>query len=408
MRERVELVKHKIATIRDLKFANELPIRLENKAEIRKYVEAELLENNGEEKLTNTSLAYSKLGLFPAGINLKTSLLKMYAAQVQGFYDLQDKKMVLPKISANIAHSGGASRGALACDEKVLAHELTHALQDQHFALSERLGPSGNNDKTLAFRAVAEGDANLAESLYYFGGILQDSSFSIGQISQRGKVKLVPGMADVPSAIADKLLFQYQNGMSFVKQVFAKKGWTGVNLLYRSPPLSTEQILHPEKYFDAPDAPTLIELKNLSCLFPADWTEIENNTLGELMVQSLFSEFFSREEALVVASGWDGDRFVAFRRGNDISFIWITTWDFPQDAEEFSGHYQQILSRKYPLVAGSNPTYYIEKRAHFVMVIEGVARTEVQKCIDNIWHGIALQEDSSESPFEFVGNQPLH
>jgi len=406
IRERVELVKRKVATIRGLPFVKEIPIRLENNEVIRKYVESELLENNGEEKLRNISLAYAKLGLFPAGMNLEKSLLKMYAAKVQGFYDLNGKEVVLRRNSANTAHSGGAFLGAITCDEKALAHELTHALQDQHFALAERLTPSNNSDKTLAFRAMAEGDANLAESVYYFGGIFQDSS-SIAQPSRSRKAKLSQGLSNVPSAIADKLLFEYQNGMSFVKQAFMKAGWPGVNRLYRSPPLSTEQMLHPEKYFDAPDPPTVINDKNLSCLFPAGWKEIENNTLGELMVQSLFSKFLSREEARVVAGGWDGDRFVAFRRGDAISFIWITVWDYPRDAQEFYEKYQQILSKKYGRNIGSNPPYYIEKRARFVIVAEGVRRTDVQRCKDNIWDGIALQEDVAKSAFEPVENQPL-
>ena len=405
LRERVEEIKQNVAAIRGLKFARAVPIHVENEGVIRKYLEAELIGDKGEEKLRNTALAYSKLGLFPAGINLKNSLLKMYAAQVQGFYDLQGKKVVLPKHSGDGINTGG-HRGASACDDKVVAHELTHALQDQHFALGERLGPSNNSDKTLAFRAVAEGDANLAESLYSFGGIFQDSGLSVGQISQTGTGELPPGMSDVPSAIADKLLFQYQIGTSFVKHVFAKWGWPGVNLLYRSPPRSTEQLLHPEKYLDSPDPPTIIELTNLSCLFSVDWTEIENNTLGELMVQSLFSGFVSREEAMMVAGGWDGDRFVAFRRGDEISFIWVTAWDSPEDAQEFYDKYQVILLRKYPASVLSNPHFHVEKRGHLVIVTEGVERSDVKKCIDKIWQGMALQEDISESSVVRVDSHP--
>ncbi len=396
IQERVRQIKHSLAAIRGLQFAEAVPIRIENTDVIRKYLEAELIGENGEEKLKNTSLAYSKLGLFPAGINLKHSLLKMYAAQVQGFYDLVAKNVVLPAASGDTVHRATPYVRRASYDEKVLAHELTHALQDQHFALGERLGPSNNSDKTLAFRAVAEGDANLTELLYHFGGILQDFSSPIGQISQSGIGELPSGMSDVPAAIADKLLFQYQTGMSFVKRVFTKKGWPGVNRLYSSPPLSTEQMLHPEKYLDAPDPPTIIELRNLSCLFPAGWTEVENNTLGELMVQSLFSGFVTREEAMMVAGGWDGDRFVAFRRGDEISFIWVTAWDSPQDAEEFYDKYQLILSRKYPLPDVSNPPFHIEKRGHIVVVTEGVDTNAMQKCKDGIWQAIALREDTAE------------
>jgi hypothetical protein len=116
--------------------------------------------------------------------------------------------------------------------------------------------------------------------------------------------------------------------------------------------------------------------------------------LGELMVRVLFQQFFSEEEGKMVADGWDGDRFVAFRRGEEVSFIWATVWDSSKDAEEFFEKYQEILSKKYrgSEVAGSYT--YIEQRDRLVIVVEGLEKAHVKDNIGKIWRGMELKEES--------------
>lgn len=200
-------------------------------------------------------------------------------------------------------------------------------------------------------------------------------------------------MGDVPEAILEELLFQYYGGVVFVSRVVQERGWLGVNFLYRFPPVSTEQILHPEKYFDKPDVPTRITLHDLPPLFSADWEEIENNVLGELMVRALFKRFLSEEQAKVVAEGWGGDRFVAFRRGEEIAFIWATLWDSSQDAREFFQHYQEILSQKYADPAARAARTFIEQRGQRVVVVEGLETEHVKNHIEKIWQGMALEPE---------------
>jgi len=392
--EKIEEIKEALTTVRGLKFTGEIPIVFGKKDVIKKQLEADLLQNYGEEKLKDHSLAYAKLRLFPRGMDLKGSLLGFYGDRVAGFYDPRQRRVVLSGEPASRNHSDGIIYRETALDEIVLLHELTHALQDQNFSLGPRLAPSDNNDKTLALRAISEGDAILSEFVYRLGGVDQRPSAEIDQSLQDSYEQLRSVLSHTPVAITDRVLFQYKVGAAFVYRVFKEKGWPGINRLYDSPPISTKQVLHPEKYLELPDLPTRVELTGLSGLFPSDWREIESNTLGELMVQCLFKRFFSQGEAETVASGWDGDRFIAFRRGDEVSFIWATVWDSSNDADEFSRSYQQLLSRKH---SGSQVAEsYVERRGQRVVVVEGLESARVKDHIEKVWQEMQLKEERSD------------
>ena len=405
-RDKLEEIRTGVAALRGLDFKAEVPIEVQGKSEMRRYLEKEIEAEYGDTKLRNLSLAYAQLGLIPEGLDLKKLILDFYAAQVAAFYDPRAKKLVLPEDLG-----GGLFIGALQflarrdiLGEMVLAHELTHALQDQHFSLSERLGPGGNDDKTLALRAVAEGDATLSGFAYLFGGLDEKLLKQIERSVQESIGKARAELADIPEAILEQLLFQYYGGVSFVSRWLDQRGWLGVNFLYVAPPLSTEQVLHPEKYLPSPDPPTAVDIKNPSVIFPPGWEEIENNVLGELMVRVLFKQFFSEEDAKIVADGWDGDRFIAFRRRDErdkideIAFLWASVWDSTRDAEEFFHKYQELLVKKYGESVGLRAT--VQRRDRVVLVVEGKEKNiHLKENIEKIWQGLELKEEPFKPPF---------
>jgi len=390
---KLQEIKAGLALLRGLEFKRDVPVEIESREEMRKHLERDLEEEYGGEKLQNLSLAYAKLGLFPEGLDLKKSLLDFYTAQVAAFYDPKTKKLVLPEDWA-----GGILLGAVQflarrdiMGEMVLAHELTHALQDQHFSLEDRLRSSDNDDRTLAFHAVAEGDATLSGFGYLFG--IDDQSLDlVDHTVQESIQEARSSLSDIPEAIIEELLFQYYGGVSFVSRVVRERGWSGVNRLYSYPPLSTEQVLHPEKYLDSPDPPTGIKLDDLSALFESDWREIENNVLGELMVRVLFRRFLSPEEAKTIANGWDGDRFVAFQRGKEVAFAWATAWDSAADAKEFFDGYQKLLGKKYGGSGNDAARVHIEQQGQRVLVIEGLEGAYVKEHVEKIWQRMELKK----------------
>jgi len=394
--DKLQEIKAGIAALRGLEFKISVPVEVKDREGMRSYFARELEREYGDEKLKNMSLAYAKLGLFPQGLDLKKALLDFYSAQVAAFYDPEAKKLVLPEDLGGGIFLGTvqflARRDILG--EMVLAHELTHALQDQHFSLADRLAPSSEDDRSLAFHAVIEGDATLSGFGYLFGGLDERSLAEVNRSVHDSIETARSSLSQVPEAIKEELLFQYYGGVSFVSRVLGQRGWSGVNQLYESPPLSTEQVLHPERYLDFPDPPTRIDLGNLSDLFPAGWTEIENNVLGELMVQVLFKQFLSEENANGAAEGWDGDRFVAYRRGNEVAFVWATVWDSSGDAEEFARGYRELLSKKYGRPEAAGFPVLMEQRDHRVLVVEGMEKGRLGENLEKVWQGMELKEES--------------
>ncbi len=397
---RVQAVKREVASIRGLSFSSEVSIEVKKKDGIRRYLEADLITRYGEWRLHNLSLVYAKLGLLPQGLELKDSSLDFYAARALGFYDPRAKKLVLREDLGRAFVPGPVRVISQENDlgGRVLAHELAHALQDQHFSLEHRLGPSSNDDRTLAFRAVAEGDATLVEYGYLLGGVGEGF---VAQVNQRlhGKIeKTRSDLSGVPRVLADRFLFQYFAGASFVSRLLAESGWSGINRLYDFPPLSTEQVLHPEKYLYEPDPPTRVDINGLSPLYPPGWIAIGSNTLGEVMVRCLFDGFVSPPQAEAVAGGWDGDRYWAFRKGEEVSFIWVTVWDSFEDAKEFIQTYKQILAKKYEARNSTGSPFYIEQREDIVMVVEGLEKSWTVNHIEPLWQRLELEEESFNPP----------
>ncbi|OGQ80933.1 MAG: hypothetical protein A3F90_00785 [Deltaproteobacteria bacterium RIFCSPLOWO2_12_FULL_60_19] len=404
-RDRLHHFQSTLAALRGLEFRREVSVELKSEAEIKLYFQRDLELEYGDQRLAHMALAYAKLGLLPKGSDLKKTLIELYGTQVVAFYDPRAGKLVLPDgMSRWIAMDGQpAAAERDVASEMVLAHELTHALQDQHFGLGEKLKPSADGDRDLALRAVAEGDATLSGYGYLFGGLDGRSLAETSRAVQDSLKEARSSMAGVPEALVEELLFQYYGGVAFVSRLLAERGWSGVDRLYASPPLSTEQVLHPEKYFALADPPTTIELKNLSSLFSPEWVEIENEVLGELMAQVLFKQFLPESEAKLIAGGWDGDRFVAFRRGGEIAFIWATVWDSEKDAEEFTRGYQEILAKKYS-GAGADGNFYLESRDQRAIVVEGLGRNFVKEKIAAVWQGMALKQEPANTPFAPVSN----
>lgn len=392
-RDKLGEIEAGVARHRGLEFKGEVSIEVKNKEEMLRYLERDLEQEYGQGRLQKLALAYAKLGLYPKDLDLKKALLGFYSEQLTAFYDYKTKRLVLPE-----SMGGGMVLNTLQflsrrdlLGEAVLAHELTHVLQDQHFSLQKRLGPSNNDDKTLALRAVIEGDATLSGFVYLLGGTDGQSLALVTEKIREGLKEARSDLSDVPGAVVEEMLFQYYGGVSFVSRLLKERDWRAVDRLYAAPPLSTEQVLHPEKYLDAPDFPTRIELPALASLFGPGWEEIENNVLGELMTEVLFRSFFTEAEAQAAAEGWDGDRFVAFRRGEEIAFIWATLWDSSTDAEEFWQKYRELLAKKSgPEISASA---YIERRDRRVIVVEGLERARVGEKINEIWQGMRLEEE---------------
>src|SRR5207302_10246012 len=132
-------------------------------------------------------------------------------------------------------------------DRMLLAHALTHAVQDQHFGVLAAADDPSNDERSLALHAVLEGDATLAGVAYVFGGLPESSLLEL--LDRLGAVpaEIEAALPDTPPVLRDSLVFQYSAGARFVTLAYLTGGWRAADALLAYPPSSTEQVLAPEK-----------------------------------------------------------------------------------------------------------------------------------------------------------------
>lgn len=201
-------------------------------------------------------------------------------------------------------------------------HELTHIMQDD-YSLPQRTTFDGSK----ALSSLKEGDATLMADTYKNDGVVPGSA----QVS-------MPGTSSIPETIDWLNRFVYRYGVEFVKSVYQQDGWETVNQAYTSLPDTTEQILHPEKYFlqesaQTVQAPTVAE----------DWSLTKTDRLGEYFIYVMLDHWISTENAETASAGWGGDIFSYYENGDEFMFTWNITWDTETDAQEFYETFQEMM-----------------------------------------------------------------
>jgi hypothetical protein len=289
---------------------------------LRQQFEAE----NGPSYLAAEEGLYKRLGLLSPGASLEELELQLLDSQVLGFYVPKDKTLYV------VARSGGVGP----TEQYTMAHEITHALQDQHFDL-QKVSPDAldQTDATIGAHSIIEGDASLAGTLWATQHLSAQDLASIVAAGADPTQQAV--LATMPPIVKDPLLFLYTEGLQLTLGLFQSGGWTAVDHALQSPPLSSEQVLHPEKYASG-EPPVAVALPaDLATKVGAGWTLALQDTLGELELRIwLQSSTASASQADQAAAGWGGDRvgYLTGPGGQDAAVIW-TAWDSTTDAAEF-------------------------------------------------------------------------
>jgi hypothetical protein len=329
-----------MASIRGLPLRQAIDFQVSDRASVRAYAEASLSRQMPAEGWAAYQALLVHTGLIPAGTDLEELVVQLYTEQIAGYYDPARKTFYLADWLPELLQRG------------VVAHEVTHALQDQHFGLERWLAEvSPSEDGSLARAAVAEGDAMMAMIAYMLepmGATVEDlPPLSRLLAGQSGAIAdAYPSFESAPPALQRLLLFPYVEGSDFVRAALARGGWASVDRLYRDPPSSTEQILHPDRYFEARDEPRLVELpaaEGEAPLLSGSWGEFGTRLV---LAASLADSALPASAAL----GWDGDRYGLWRTPDGgLRYLWVSVWDGPGDAERFADAYAQgALDRARP------------------------------------------------------------
>ncbi len=260
------------------------------------------------------------LGLIEPGTDLRKLSASLYGeGGVAGYYDPRSKRLRIVT---------GSATGSRVLREITLAHELTHALEDQRFGLHPSEGTS--DDAALAQLALIEGSATYVMERYLL------SEFTTGEALGGVVGSALSSGPAMPKFLMDQLLFPYTGGMTFVQSLVDRAGgrWTLVDLADRvRPPDSTEQVLHPDKYLRV-EEPLPVSLK---VRLGAGWRRTAAGTWGEWQTRELVGE-----EA---AAGWGGDRYELWQgpAGDVLAMRW--RWDTARDARQFVAAARRLGAR---------------------------------------------------------------
>jgi hypothetical protein len=277
------------------------------------------------------------LGLAPAGFSLRDAAASLYAEGVAGYYDPRTKR--LRTVS-------GPATGTRSTAETVLAHELTHALEDQRFRLLGSTESAGSSDVSLAHLALIEGTATTVMQRY------QSRYFTPSEVLAGALASAFAPQPSMPDFLQAQTLFPYLGGAAFVGELLRRAGgrWDLVNVAERlRPPASTEQVLHPERYLRA-DQPKRVRLGSPG----AGWTRVAGGTWGELQTREMLAAGGGGGDVDAAAAGWGGDRWALWRsapvgdgcrspcRAEDV-LVMRWRWDTARDRAEFAAALRRFV-----------------------------------------------------------------
>jgi hypothetical protein len=320
---------------------------MRSKEEVRQFLEQRFAEDLPDADLRGSERAYKRFGLLPDSLNLREFMLKLLTEQIVGYYDPQAKVLYIVQ---------GANDDMVSV---TVSHELVHALQDQYFNLDSLQSIKRRNDRQVAAQAVMEGQATLEQVASMIGGGTAVANLPGGWDRVREMIRdgqgAMPTFASAPLVIQETLLFPYLSGAEFMKNWKEKSGG---KLPFGDMPVSTEQVLHADRFFLNRDAPTLVTLPPI-----AGAGDVYDNDLGEFETRLLlFQHLKDRDAAYRGAAGWDGDRFTSWTSARGDGVAWLSVWDTSVDAAEFLDLLDTALLKRFddlrPLASTANRHLY--------------------------------------------------
>jgi hypothetical protein len=327
----------------------------------------------------------------PFGQNIKAGdEWDIFDSEVAGFYESEDEVIVMRRSKAEFRLP---SRETVDQSAWILAHEAMHALQFQHFPhLKKTFDTLELRDQLLAAQAVIEGDAMVAMTLY----VASHSWLPIrralvehelaGDATAREDYEKARGskrdLDDAPKSMTEQVLFPYRDGFRLMSALYRAGGPELSDRVYAALPLSTEQVLHPEKYV-AGERPLVIPIPDL----PTNWQRLATGSLGELRLRAALLECTDPALANLAASGWGGDSFLIAGQARHRRLLWSTAWDTQEDAQQFESALQSLaqcwqerdrhLNKRRQFKAG----YSIQRAENEVAIVYGQGNPETQEVL---------------------------
>lgn len=319
--QEMEELKRKVSEIGKLPFLREVPLKEIDRKSLDNFLESYLRKAYPQEKAEGEEKLLRYMGLWNTDEKLNSLRKEILSSQVIAFYDEMESK--------SIYYISFKNSPFLDLNSMVIAHELRHAIQDQHFNITKYLqGLCDFDDRKVSALSAIEGDANLL--MLQFAGIEPSLFISYSEKIPVTALKLTSDFENIPLILKNYLIFPYFSGLKFVYEIYSKGGWEEVNKMLSSPPSSTEQVIHPIK-FEMREEPS--EIKDF--YYPGTGWRLSSSFVGgELFVLTLF-ENQGLKEKVNASQGWGNDVLNFWEKGDGKLVHWSTKWDSREDALEF-------------------------------------------------------------------------
>lgn len=329
-------IERTVAGLRALDFLQPVTYKEIPRTELPAILRQKLAQQVPDQEFSQTGVSMAALGLLPAGMDLKKTYLDLLGEQIGAFYDQHTAEL--------FTFSGQGLDNAQ--NRVIMAHELTHALEDQHFHLARLpLEAKGNDDRALAASALVEGDATLVMTSYMVG----DLSASALKDTLAGAFSSdIRQIAAAPRYLRETLLFPYLRGQEFCQSLYQSGGWDALAKAFRSPPASTAEIMHPERFIARTgETPGEVKFRAVSLLGAEP---IGNNVLGEFGARQWLGKWLRDDNAAGrVAAGWIADRYLVYGDAKASSYVWKTVWSSQPAAAAFADAAAQCWRTRFGL-----------------------------------------------------------
>lgn len=360
MQAAIDRIAPKVAETRGLAILDPIPVGIQSKEGLLEFMWKNIEQAYPARRLEAIETQYKFLGFIPAQASLTKLFEDLLTQGVGGYYDYRfDKRFYVMEAFSK----GGSST------EIIIAHELCHALEDQYYDLGNIIRQSlHNTDLSTAHASIIEGSATILMTQYiaqYFGEGLDPYFEAQEREGLPDYDESLESAMDGPPVLVSMMTFPYTEGAKFISRnplgigVPSAENWARV---WSDLPLSTEQILHPEKYWDPQqrDDPRIVKLPDVSSQLGNSWELVESDTLGELAVFYLIAETLEEDlvdpEAIMsisfihpASSGWDGDQCQLYVNPDGSKMmVWKLLWDSLEDRDEFIDEIWYVTNQRNP------------------------------------------------------------
>lgn len=336
-REQLRAIVEELAQITGMPMKRDVPVSLMSRKQLERYLDKRIRKSAKPSEIRADELTLKWLGLVPPDFDLAKSTVDLLTEQAAAFYDYKKKKLVL------LENPLGEF------DQFILAHELAHALADQHYQIGKFMDDRAiNDDESTARMAVVEGQASWLmtelEMRNLERGSLLDDDAALPRWNSLDPANSYsyPVLEKAPLYLKVSLLFPYWEGGRFQQEVLKRHGKAGFREVFENPPSTTQHILRASTYFDkrAADTPELPKDA------PRGWKTLTKGTFGELDHLIVY-RLIELPDAAELASHWRGGAYhVLDSKKLCCRVVYASRWSTPEAAERARQAWEQHAARK--------------------------------------------------------------